>query len=290
VLRTHGKRAVCAPGINKMSEKKLKIFILTHGGCERLLELLSASDAVEVAGVFVEEAREPKRTLKQKIERSVKYDGVFETVRKFSARLFGGGTDGAAELEAVREGQRSLDALAEKLGIPLFHVENYHTDETKDALRRLDADLGILYGTNIIRKSVFEIPKMGSINIHQGLAPLYRGGPTVFWELFNGEKEIGITVHFVAPKVDTGDIIKQETRPLVYDFGKYGLDYESFLKDFRAGLKEPSAQLMANAVEEIAAGTEKRTGQDTSIGKRYRLPTKREKDEMIRVLVERGNR
>ena len=144
-----------------------------------------------------------------------------------------------------------------------------------------------LYGTNIIRKAVFQIPKLGSINIHQGLAPIYRGGPTVFWELFNDEKEIGITVHFVAPKVDTGDLILQNTLPLEYDFDRYGLDYESFLADFRAILKEPSAQMMFGAIEQIALGEEQRTAQDTSIGKRYRLPTKREKDELLGLLERR---
>ncbi len=77
-------------------------------------------------------------------------------------------------------------------------------------MKSADADLGILYGTNIIKETVFSVPKLGSINIHQGLAPLYRGGPTVFWELFNDEKEVGITVHFVAAKVDTCDITARD--------------------------------------------------------------------------------
>ncbi len=272
-----------------MPKEKLKVFILTHGGSEKLLEILSKSDSVEIAGVFVEMAREPNRTFKEKLKRSIRYDGYFETFKKFSARFFGGKTEGAEELKVVQEKQKELDETAESLNIPLFHVENYHAEETKETLRNLNADLGILYGTNIIKKSVFEIPRLGSINIHQGLAPLYRGGPTVFWELFNGEKEIGITVHFVAPKVDTGDIIMQKTLPLRYDFEQYGLNYERFLSDFRASLKEPSANLMAEAVEQIARGTEKRTKQDTSIGKRYRLPTKREKDELVKILRERRN-
>lgn len=270
-----------------MSQEKLKVFILTHGGSERLLELLSQSDLVEIAGVYVEKARTPKRTFKQKLKRSIKYDGYWETFKKFAGKFLGSETDGAEELKAVQDKQKDLDKTAEKLGVPLYHVDNYHSPETKRTLRNLDADLGILYGTNIIRKAVFQIPRLGSINIHQGLAPLYRGGPTVFWELFNGEKEIGITVHFVAPKVDTGDLILQKTLPLEYDFEKYGLNYDEFLADFRATLKEPSSVLMAKAIEQIAKGEETRAKQDISIGKRYRIPTKKEKDTMIRVLKER---
>ncbi len=270
-----------------MQKEKLKIIILTHGGSERLLELLSESELVEVVGVYVEEARQPKRTFKQKLVRSVRYDGYLETVKKFSAKFWGTETDGAEELKAVQDKQKELEGIAEGLGIPLFRVKSYHSPETKRTLRNLNADLGILYGTNIIRKAVFQIPRLGSINIHQGLAPLYRGGPTVFWELFNGEKEIGITVHFVAPKVDTGDLILQKTLPLEYDFEKYDLDYERFLGDFRAILKEPSSKMMAEAVEQIAKREEQRTKQDTNIGKRYRIPSKREKDELVKILKKR---
>jgi len=233
-----------------MNSKKLKVVVLTHGGANRLLEVLSAIETVEIAGVFIETATKPNRSLKEKLKRSVRYDGYWTTAKKFSAILFGGET-------------------------------------AMDLLKKTNADLGILYGTNIIKESVFSIPRLGSINLHQGLAPIYRGGPTVFWELFNGEKEIGITIHFVASKVDTGDIILQKTLPLEYDFSRYELDYENFLRDFRASLKEPSVQLIAEAVSLIADGREQRIKQDTTIGKRYRLPTKTEKDALLRVLKER---
>ena len=264
-----------------MSEKKLKVIVLTHGGAERLLELLDALVTVEITGVFVETAIEPKRNLKQKIKRSIRYDGYLATLKKIFKRA------GAEELESVQASQNDLEKTAEKLKIPLYKVENYHSESAINLMRERDADLGILYGTNIVRETVFSIPRFGSINIHQGFAPIYRGGPTVFWELFNGEKEIGITVHFVAAKVDTGDIILQKTLPLEYDFSRYGLDYEDFLSDFRASLKEPSAQLLAEAVSLIAEGREQRTKQDTTLGKRYRLPTKSEKNALLRVLKKR---
>jgi folate-dependent phosphoribosylglycinamide formyltransferase PurN len=270
-----------------MSEKKLKVVVLTHGGANRLLELLSTSDEIEIAGVFLEKATEPQRNLKQKIKRSIRYDGYIATAKKFSAKLFGGASAGAEESKTIRERQNKLKNLADDLKIPLYEIENFHAAPSINLLRETSADLGILYGTNIIKETVFSVPRLGSINIHQGLAPIYRGGPTVFWELFNGEKEIGITVHFVAAKVDTGDIILQKTLPLDYDFSDYGLDYETFLADFRQTLKEPSAQLVAEAARLIAGGKEQRIKQDTSIGKRYRLPTKSEKNALLRVLRKR---
>ncbi|HMS39761.1 MAG TPA: formyltransferase family protein [Pyrinomonadaceae bacterium] len=264
-----------------MNEKKLKIIILTHGGAERLLELLSEIKTVEIVGVFVETATEKKRSFKEKIKRSIRYDGYFATIKKIFQKE-------NQDVKAVQSSQGDLEKCAGKLKLPLHKLENYHTENAIKLLKETNADLGILYGTNIIKEAVFSIPRFGSINIHQGLAPIYRGGPTVFWELFNDEKELGITVHFVAPKVDTGDIILQKTVPLNYDFSRYGLDYEVFLEDFRALLKEPSAQLLAEAVKLISEGKEKRTKQDTSIGKRYKLPIKSEKDALLRVLKKRS--
>lgn len=270
-----------------MSREKLKIIVLTHGGANRLLELLAALETVEIVGIFLETKTEPQRSFREKVKRSVRYDGYLRTAAKFSAKLFGGETNGASESKAVLESQNDLEKIAGKLKIPIHKVEDYHSETTMNAMRDNKADLGILYGTNIIKEAVFSIPKRGSINIHQGLAPVYRGGPTVFWELFNDEKEIGITVHYVAAKVDTGDIILQKKLPLNYDFSRYKTDYESFLADFRQSLKEPSAQLIAQAVELIAGNQEPRIKQDTSVGKRYRLPTKSEKNALLRVLKKR---
>ena len=271
-----------------MNEKKLKVIVLTHGGADRLLELLADLKTVEIIGVFVETATEPNRTLKQKIKRSIRYDGYFATIKKFASKIIGGKSDGAEELKTVQASQNNLEKFVEKLHIPFHKVKNFHSESAIKLLREANADLGILKGTNIIKESVFSIPRLGSINSHQGLAPYYRGGPVAFWELFNNEKEIGITVHFVAPKVDTGDIILQKLVPFEYDFARYDFDYEAFLQDFRGSLKEPAAQLLATAVSQIAEGKERRTKQDTSIGKRYKLPIKSEKDALLRVLKKRN--
>ncbi len=265
-----------------MNEKKLKIIILTHGGAERLLELLVEIKSVKVVGVFVETATEKRRSFKEKIKRSIRYDGYFATIKKIFKKE-------NQDVKTIQSSQGNLEKCVANLKIPLHKLENYHAESAIKMLKETNADLGILYGTNIIKESVFSIPRLGSINIHQGLAPIYRGGPTVFWELFNDEKEVGITVHFVAPKVDTGDIILQKTVKLDYDFSRYGLDYEAFLEDFRASLKEPSAELLAESVRLISEGKEQRKKQDTSLGKRYKLPIKSEKDALLRLLKERRN-
>ena len=234
-----------------MHEGKLKVIVLTHGGAEQFLEFLSYAEEVEIAGVFVETTIEKKRGPLEKLKRSIRYDGVFPTFKKLGLRGFkvnGRVHHVENELEAIQSG---LIERAAALKVPVIKVDNYHSFEAINAMREAGADLGILYGTNIVKESVFAIPRMGSINIHQGLAPYYRGGPTVFWELLNEEREVGITVHFVAANVDTGDIILQTTLPLEYDFSVYGTNYEQFLHDFRRTLVEPSARLLVEAVRQI---------------------------------------
>lgn len=251
--------------------------MLTHGGADLVIERLAELPEVELAGIFIETSAPASRSLTEKLRRSLKYDGVAATARKF-LRLNRRGNGAVAP-------DRTRDAAKERK-IPVYEVVDLHSEDAIDLLGSADADLAVIFGTNIIKESVFSIPKLGSINLHQGLAPFYRGGPPVFWELFNGETEIGLTVHFVASKVDTGDIVLQRSFPLEYD-EKFGLEFEDFINEYRAGLRDASAAMVAEAVGAIAAGHFDRIPQDTTLGTRYRLPTKKEKDEMRRRLKNR---
>jgi folate-dependent phosphoribosylglycinamide formyltransferase PurN len=260
----------------------LRLIILTHGGAEALASRLIDIDGVEVSAIIVETPNKPERSVVTRIRRSLKYEGFNATLRKMLDR-----SGGERSLEQIAEQQNGLEMFAARKGIPFHRVDDFHSESSIELIESLTPDLGVIYGTNIIKEHVFGIPRLGSINLHQGLAPLYRGGPTVFWELFNGEAEVGITVHFVVSKVDAGDIIVQRALPLSYDFEVYGLEYENFLQDFRRSLKEPSVKLIGEAVERIANGTVEVIKQDLNVGKRYRLPVKREKDELRRILRQR---
>jgi folate-dependent phosphoribosylglycinamide formyltransferase PurN len=265
--------------MTKGSDKKFRVILLTHGGAELVLARLLEREGVEVAGVFVETEMTPRRSLREKLRRSVRYDGWAATASKLAGQLLGR----RAAADDAGAGRDELREMCASRGVPFHLVGNYHTDGAIEMMRGARADLGVIYGTNIIRESVFGLPRLGSINLHQGLAPLYRGGPPVFWELYNGEREVGLTVHFVAAKVDTGEILLQETVPLAYD-DAHGDDFEAFIGAYTARLRARSAELVTRAVGMIAEGVYESRPQDTTQGKRYRLPTKREKDELRRRL------
>ena len=251
---------------------------MTHGGADLVIDRLVALPGIEMAGVFIESKPTPRRSMIEKMKRSIRYDGVAATAVKFIRRSDPSNSD-AASIDLTR-------SAAASNGIEVTEVDDYHGDGSIEQLNAANADLGVIYGTNIIKESVFSIPKLGSINLHQGLAPFYRGGPPVFWELFNGENEVGLTVHFVAAKVDTGDIVRQTKIPLRYDFS-FGKDFEAFIDNYRNGLREASANLVAEAVDMIASGQFDRRPQDITLGRRYRLPTKKEKNELVRRLKQR---
>ncbi len=264
----------------------MRLILLTHGGADLVIQEICKRPELELVAVFIEDRVSPERSFSEKIKRSIRYDGLLATLRKFSSRLVGRNGSGNDGLDVSQD---KTEETARMHGIEVVHVNDYHEPASLELIRRANADLGIVFGTNIIKESVFSIPRLGSINLHQGLAPFYRGGPPVFWELFNNEKEIGLTVHFVASKVDTGDIILQKTVPLKYDHA-FGADYERFLSKYREGLRKDCADMVANAATKIASGEFTPIKQDISQGKRYRLPVKNEKDEMRRRLAARmGN-
>ncbi|HKQ79257.1 MAG TPA: formyltransferase family protein [Blastocatellia bacterium] len=266
---------------------KLRVIVLTHGYAESLIDNLLKLDGVEVAGVFIETEINRRITgLREKLRRSIRYEGYLATALKGVRMVAGRNDTSAGAADQILENQKALSAFAERLDAPVYFLSNYHTAESIELMRSTDADLGVVWGTNILKESVFKIPRLGSINIHQGRAPYYRGGPPVFWELYNDESEIGITVHFVEPAVDTGKIILQEALPLSYDYS-YGLNFEAFIADYRAQMTDPCVRLMIEAVRMIADSTVEPKPQDITLGKRYRLPVKREKDELRRRLKRR---
>lgn len=262
----------------------LRVMLLTHGGAEQVLQGLIALEEIEVVGVFIETEISRPRSFRETLKRSIRYDGYAATISKVVRKIIGQKSDD--DLLPALESRDELRSIANAQGIPFHLVANYHAQSSIELMRSSRPDLGVIYGTNIVKESVFKIPQLGSINLHQGLAPFYRGGPPVFWELYNGEAEVGLTVHFVEAKVDSGAIILQEQVPLAYE-ARYGTDYEAFIEDFSEGLRQRSAHLVVEAVRQIARGIANPQPQDPTLGKRYRLPLKGEKDELRRRLRKR---
>ncbi len=97
--------------------------------------------------------------------------------------------------------------LAERHGLSVLTPPSLKDDDLLQNLKALDADLFVVAAFRILPPRLFELPRLGSINIHASLLPKYRGAAPINWAIINGEKETGLTSFFLKKKVDTGDMI-----------------------------------------------------------------------------------
>lgn len=120
-------------------------------------------------------------------------------------------------------GYPSTRAFCEKNNIPFF-APNRLDDTFFDLFKRWKADICLsIYYRNIFRSRYLSIPSMGFVNIHPSLLPKYRGSMPTLWALFNNEKEVGSTIHYIDECIDTGDIIAQKKCALPRNITGYRL-------------------------------------------------------------------
>lgn len=98
--------------------------------------------------------------------------------------------------------------------LPVLQPEKLKSPEFLEELRSYQADLQIVVAFRMLPEVVWDMPKMGTFNLHGSLLPQYRGAAPVNWAVINGEKESGITTFFIKHAIDTGDIILQEKTPI----------------------------------------------------------------------------
>lgn len=100
---------------------------------------------------------------------------------------------------------------AEGICIPVFEPESLKDEDFIEELRSFQADIFVIvaYG-KIIPRAIFDMPRLGSINLHPSLLPKYRGAAPVQWALINGESVTGVTVQMIEEKLDAGDIVIQK--------------------------------------------------------------------------------
>lgn len=118
--------------------------------------------------------------------------------------------------------------------------------QAQDAVRAFGADLGIALAAPILRKAVFEIPRLGTINLHKGKLPEYRGMPPAFWELQDGCSEVGCTIHEVRARLDAGPILLEASLPV---------EEYSTAAGLRVGLDRLGNELLVAAVGQLRSGT-----------------------------------
>ena len=98
--------------------------------------------------------------------------------------------------------------------LKVLQPEKLKNSEFIDELRSLKADLQIVVAFRMLPEVVWNMPPMGSVNLHGSLLPKYRGAAPINWAIINGEKETGVTTFKLQHEIDTGNILLQDKFPI----------------------------------------------------------------------------
>lgn len=113
--------------------------------------------------------------------------------------------------------QSPVKVYASENNIPVFQPEKLRNPEFLEELRALDADVFVVVAFRMMPKILFEMPKMGTFNLHASLLPDYRGAAPINYAVINGEEKTGATTFFINEKIDEGNILLQEEMEVLLD-------------------------------------------------------------------------
>lgn len=149
---------------------------------------------------------------------------------------------------------------AEKLGLKILQPTNLKSPEFQEELRSLKADLQIVVAFRMLPEAVWNMPPIGTFNLHASLLPDYRGAAPINWAIINGETETGVTTFFLKHEIDTGSIIFQEKVAILPE-DDLGSVYEKLMKI--------GSDLVVKTVEAISKNEVHPLPQDESMAKHH---------------------
>ena len=148
----------------------------------------------------------------------------------------------------------ALKTLAQGRGLPVFTPENASDENFVAQLAALKPDVIVVasYG-QFLKKNLLAVPRLGTINVHPSLLPKYRGASPIQWALANGDTETGVSVLYVTPKMDAGDILAQE---------KFAIAPGDTFCTLEPKLAALGAELLVRVLDQFRAGRTQGAPQD----------------------------
>ena len=141
-------------------------------------------------------------------------------------------------------------------GLRVLQPVNLKDEAFVEELRSLKADLQIVVAFRMLPEVVWNMPPMGTFNLHASLLPQYRGAAPINWAIINGDTETGITTFFLKHEIDTGEVIQQVRIPIADE------DNVEVIHDKLMNL---GGRLVTETVDAILAGTVKPVPQEELI-------------------------
>jgi len=148
--------------------------------------------------------------------------------------------------------ESAVKKYAVEKGLPILQPEKLKNPQFLEDLRSLNADVQVVVAFRMLPELVWDMPAMGTINVHASLLPQYRGAAPINWAIINGEKQTGVTTFKLKHEIDTGDILLQEKIPI---------GENETAGELHDRLKELGAEVLVKTIHALANGTLKEISQ-----------------------------
>lgn len=154
-------------------------------------------------------------------------------------------------------------------GLHVMQPERLKEEAFLEELRSLQADLQIVVAFRMLPEVVWNMPPMGTFNLHASLLPQYRGAAPINWAVINGDTETGVTTFFLKHEIDTGAVIRQVRVPI---------SETDCVGDVHDRLMMLGGRVVCETVDAIIDGTAEATPQEQMITEELRSAPKIFKD------------
>ena len=158
--------------------------------------------------------------------------------------------------------------------IPVLQPEKLKSEDFIAQLRAIDAPLFVVIAFRMLPEIVWQMPRLGTFNLHGSLLPKYRGAAPINWAVMNGETETGVTTFFLKHEIDTGDIIDRVSLEIGPDEN---------VGSVHDRLMELGAALTVKTINNIENGTLETIPQDTLTGNQVPTPAPKIFKETCRI-------
>jgi methionyl-tRNA formyltransferase len=141
--------------------------------------------------------------------------------------------------------ESAVKKYAVEQGLKVLQPEKLKSTSFISDLEKLQADLQVVVAFRMLPEVVWNMPPMGTINLHGSLLPQYRGAAPINWAVINGEKETGVTTFKLKHEIDTGDILLQE---------RFSIGEDETAGEIHDRMKGIGAALLVETVKGLAEG------------------------------------
>ena len=152
----------------------------------------------------------------------------------------------------MKMNESAVKKYAVEHNLKILQPEKLKNPGFLEELKSLHADLQIVVAFRMLPEVVWNMPPMGTVNLHGSLLPQYRGAAPINWAVINGEKETGVTTFKLKHEIDTGDILLQES---------FSIGENETAGEVHDKMKVIGARVLVETVKGLADGTIKKSPQ-----------------------------